>query len=92
LLPDVPTLAEQGYAVEGGTFFALLGPAKLSPTIVDYLNREVNRVLELQEVREKLALQGVEPLGGNPDRLSQIIRKEIDKWSQLVKTAGLKFD
>ncbi len=92
LLPDVPTLAEQGYGVEGGTFFALLGPAKLSPIIVEQLNREVNRVLELQEVRDKLALQGVEPVGGNPERLSQIIRKEIDKWSQLVKTTGLRFD
>jgi tripartite-type tricarboxylate transporter receptor subunit TctC len=92
LLPDVPTLAEQGFAVEGGTFFALLGPAKLPPNVVELLNREVNRVLETPDIREKLALQGVEPVGGPPERLAQVIRKELDKWSQLVKTASLKFD
>ena len=92
LLPEVPTLAEQGFAVEGGTFFALLGPAKLPTHVVELLNREVNRVLEMPEIREKLALQGVEPLGGSPDKLAQVIHKELDKWSQLVKTASLKFD
>jgi len=92
LLPDVPTLVEQGFAVEGGTFFALLGPAKLPAHIVDLLNREVNRVLELPEIREKLALQGVEPVGGSPERLAQVIVKELDKWSQLVKNVNLKFD
>ena len=92
LLPETPTLAEQGFAVEGGTFFALLGPAKLSAHVVEFLNKEVNRVLEMSDIREKLALQGVEPVGGSPDRLAQVIIKEIDKWSQLVKTVNLKFD
>jgi tripartite-type tricarboxylate transporter receptor subunit TctC len=49
-------------------------------------------VLETPDIREKLALQGVEPVGGPPERLAQVIRKELDKWSQLVKTASLKFD
>jgi tripartite-type tricarboxylate transporter receptor subunit TctC len=92
LLPETPTLAEQGFAVEGGTFFALLGPAKLSVHVVELLNKEVNRVLEMSDIREKLALQGVEPVGGSPDRLAQVIIKELDKWSQLVKTVNLKFD
>jgi len=46
----------------------------------------------MSDIREKLALQGVEPVGGSPDRLAQVIIKEIDKWSQLVKTVNLKFD
>src|SRR6185503_4769927 len=51
LLPDTPTLTEQGYAVEGGTFFAILGPAKMPRGVVDTLNREINRALQLPDVR-----------------------------------------
>lgn len=92
LTPDVPTLAEQGYPVEGGTFFALLGPAKMSPQIVATLNREVNKVLLLPEVREKLAAIGVEPLGGSPEVLAATVRNEIQKWARLVQVRNLKFD
>lgn len=92
LTPDVPTLREQGYAVEGGTFFALLGPAKLPPHIVATLNREVNKALQLPEVREKLAAIGVEPVGGSPEALAATVRNELQKWAQLVQARNLKFD
>lgn len=92
LTPDVPTLAEQGYPVEGGTFFALLGPAKMSPQIVATLNREVNKVLQMPDVREKLAAIGVEPLGGSPEVLAATVRNEVQKWARLVQARNLKFD
>jgi len=92
LMPEVPTLAEQGHPVEGGTFFALLGPAKLSPQIVATLNREVNKVLQLAEVREKLAGIGVEPVGGSPEVLAATVSKEVQKWARLVQARNLKFD
>jgi tripartite-type tricarboxylate transporter receptor subunit TctC len=92
LAPDVPTLAEQGHPVEGGTFFALLGPAKLPAHIVTTLNREVNKALALPEVREKLIGLGTEPVGGAPELLGTTITKEVQKWKRLVQARNLKFD
>ena len=92
LLPDVPTLAELGYPVEGGTFFAILGPAKLPANVVNTLNREINRALMLPDVRERLTQLGVEVVGGKPEQLRDAIAKELETWSRLVKERGLKFD
>ena len=92
LLPDTPTLAEQGYAVEGGTFFALLGPAKLPAGIVASMNREVNRAIALPEVRERLAGLGAEVVGGSPEALAAAIDSEVGRWRRLVADRQLKFD
>ncbi len=92
LLPDVPTLAEQGFAVEGGTYFALLGPAKLAPAIVTLLNREVNKALVLPDVRERLMSLGTEVAGGAPQDLAVAVAAEVDKWAKLVRARNLKFD
>jgi tripartite-type tricarboxylate transporter receptor subunit TctC len=92
LLRDAPTLAEQGFAVEGGTFFAILGPAKMPPNVVDTLNREVNRALQLPEVRERLTALGTEIAGGTPEALADAVSREVQKWSKLVKDRNLKFD
>ena len=92
LLPDAPTLIEQGYPVEGGTFFALLGPAKLPANIVATLNGEVNRALLLPDVRERLAALGAEAVGGTPESLAATIGMELQKWAALVKARTLKFD
>ncbi len=92
LMPEVPTLAEQGHPVVGGTFFALLGPAKMPPSIVDFLNREVNKALGDAEVLERLKSLGVVPVGGAPDVLAKAIAEEVAKWDRLVRSASLKFD
>ncbi len=92
LMPDVPTLAEQGHAVSGGTFFALLGPARMPQAVVDVLNDEVNKALRDPEVRARLQALGVEPVGGTPDVLAKAIADELAVWTRLVKTQGLKFD
>ena len=92
LLPDVPTLAELGYPVEGGTYFAILGPAKMPANVVATLNREINRALALPDVRERLTQLGVEVVGGTPEQLAAAIVKELETWSRLVKERSLKFD
>ena len=92
LLPSTPTLAEQGIPVEGGTYFALLGPAKLSSTIVATLNREVNRALQLPDVRERLVGFGTEVAGGTPQELARAVETEVAKWAKLVRERNLKFD
>lgn len=92
LLPQTATLAEQGYPVEGGTFFALLGPANMPRPVVDTLNREVNRALQLPDVRERLTALGTEIAGGTPEALGEIVRREVAKWTKVVKDSNLKFE
>jgi len=92
LLADTPTLTEQGYAVEGGTFFAILGPAKMPRGVVDTLNREINRALQMPDVRERLTALGTEIVGGTPEALGATITREVAKWSKLVKDRNLKFE
>lgn len=92
LLPDTPTLAEQGFPVEGGTYFALLGPSKLGANVVGVLNREVNKALQLPDVRERLASLGTEVAGGAPEQLARAVSAEVDKWAKLVKARNLRFD
>ncbi len=91
LLPDAPTLAEQGYPVEGGTFFAILGPAGMPRNVVDTLNREVNRALQMPGVRERLTALGTEIEGGSAEALGERVSREVRKWSKLVKESGLTF-
>jgi tripartite-type tricarboxylate transporter receptor subunit TctC len=91
LLPDAPTLKEQGYPVEGGTFFAILGPAKMPRNVVDTLNREVNRALKLADVRERLTALGTEIEGGTPEALGERVKREVEKWAKLVKDRNLTF-
>jgi hypothetical protein len=64
LLPDTPTVAELGYPVVGGTYFAILGPATMPQGIVATLNREINRALAMPDARERLTQLGVEVIGG----------------------------
>jgi tripartite-type tricarboxylate transporter receptor subunit TctC len=92
LLPETPTLTEQGYPVEGGTFFAILGPAKMPRNVVDTLNREINRALQLPDVRERLTSLGIEIAGGTPEALAATIASDVQKWSKLVKDRNLKFE
>ena len=92
LVPETPTLAEQGYPVEGGTFFAILGPAKMPRHVVDTLNLEINRALQMPEVRARLTALGTEIAGGTPEALGEMVKREVEKWSKVVKDRNLKFE
>jgi tripartite-type tricarboxylate transporter receptor subunit TctC len=92
LLPDAPTLGEQGFPVEGGTFFALLGPRGMPRNAVDVLNREVNKAIQLPDVKERLTGLGTEIAGGTPEQLGAAVTAEVQKWAKLVQERNLKFD
>ncbi|HWM47287.1 MAG TPA: tripartite tricarboxylate transporter substrate binding protein [Xanthobacteraceae bacterium] len=89
-LPDVPTVAEQGFPdYEASSFVALLGPPNLPPDVVTKLNAAVNDWLQTKEAKTALANQTLFPLGGTPDMLRARIQKEIDKWRPVVTAAGI---
>lgn len=90
--PDLPTLTEQGFAVEGGTWLAVMGPAGLAPSVVEQVNRAVNAALETSELRATLTKLGVEPLTSTPAGVQARIDAESARWSAVIKNAGIQLD
>ena len=89
--PDVPTFREQGLAnLEVETWYGVLAPAGTPPAIVQKLNAELNEALKVAQVREVLAKQGLDAVGGPPERFGQLIAREIPRWKRVVAAAGIK--
>ena len=92
-LPEVPTMSEAGIAgYESATNYTLFAPAGTSREIIERLNREANAVLQMADVREKLASLGIVTSGGSVEAVQARIPAEIDKWARVIKSANLKFD
>lgn len=93
LQPEVPTIAESGLpGYEMDSWIGLLAPAGTPRPVVDKLNAELNRVLRLPQVREKLAAQGLDAVGGTPDEFSRLMRADYERFVRVVKAAGIKAD
>ena len=91
--PGVPTMQEEGYeGFEATTWYGLAGPGKLPAAIVAKVNRDVNAILAMPDVMEKLDTYGAEDGGGNAERFAQFIRSEQDKWAKVVKEANVKIE
>jgi tripartite-type tricarboxylate transporter receptor subunit TctC len=92
-LPQVPTLAESGLgAAEVASWYGVLAPAGTPEPILARLNAEVVKALQAPEVRESLAGEGGEVLGGTPAQFAAFLKSEQAKWSKVVKEAGVKVD
>ena len=88
--PDVPTLVETGLrdvVIQGWSGMA--APVGTSAAIIAKLQKEIARYLLAAEMKEQLARQGAEPVGSTPEQFSTFIRAEIEKWSRVIKSAGL---
>ena len=91
--PGVPTMQEEGYeGFEATTWYGLAGPGKLPAAIVAKVNRDVNAILAMPDVMEKLDTYGAEDGGGSAERFAQFIRSEQDKWAKVVKDANVKIE
>ena len=92
-LPEVPTMSEAGVAgYESATNYTLFAPAGTPREVIERLNREGNAVLQMAEVRDKLASLGIVISGGSVEAVEKRIAAEIDKWARVIKGANLKFD
>jgi len=89
-VPDIPTVAESIPGYEAVLWFAVLGPKALSRDIVARWNKEIDRILQLPEVKARLADGGVEPLGGSPARFGEVLRRDIAKWQKVVTASDIK--
>ena len=91
LLPDVPTLAEQGYPnTDASNWYGLLAPAKTPPAVIEKLNKAVNDALDDPAVHAKLVNAGATPVGGTPQAFGTFLKAEYDKWGRLVAANGIK--
>ncbi len=88
--PSVPTMVEAGvpgYEVAG--WYGLLAPAATPRAIVDRLQAEIARILQLPDMKDKLALDGSEAVGSTPAQFGLHLRTEVDKWRKLIREAGI---
>jgi tripartite-type tricarboxylate transporter receptor subunit TctC len=91
--PDLPTIAEAGVrGYEAVGWFGLLAPAKTSRPTVDALNAEVRRILDLADVRARLAQLGAEPAGNSPDDFAAYINADVAKWTKLINDLGIRME
>ncbi len=91
--PNVPTLKEQGLAnLEVETWYGVLAPAATPSTAIAKINSELHSLLQLPEIREQLAKQGMNAAGGPPERLGNLVKNELTRWARVVHAAKIKAD
>lgn len=91
--PDLPTFAEAGlggYALEN--WYGALAPAGTPKDVINKLNKEIVRALQLPDVKERLISQGFESRTSTPDEFAAFLKSEIVKWAGIVKASGAKVD
>jgi tripartite-type tricarboxylate transporter receptor subunit TctC len=91
--PDLPTMAEAGVPdMEVPVWTAFFAPAKTPAAVVARLQREVARVVQTPEVKERFAAMGLEPVGGSSEELARRVSSDIEKWSAVAKAANIRND
>ena len=92
LLPNVPTFAEGGIDYKSSTWFGLLAPAKTPAAIIATLNKHSVEVLQEPAVRARIAEQGAEVVANKPEEFRTFIMSEMDRFSVVIKNAGIQLD
>jgi tripartite-type tricarboxylate transporter receptor subunit TctC len=91
--PDVPTFAELGFPeLTASIWFSLSGPAGMQSEVVNKLNAEVRRALQLPDVRERLRPEGIEPGDLDPQQFTAFVAAELKRWAPVVRASGAQAD
>lgn len=89
-LPNVPTVDEAGVSgYESLSWSGIVAPANTPNAVVQKLNQTIDRILKMEDVRQRFAGMGVDPVGGPPDVFARHIKVESDKWSKLIRSARI---
>jgi tripartite-type tricarboxylate transporter receptor subunit TctC len=90
-LPDIPTVAETGLpGYEAFSWGGMVAPAKTPAAIVSRLNREINEILKQKDVADQLLKDGTVPIPDTPEKFGAYIKADLDKWTVVVRNAGIK--
>ena len=88
--PDIPAIAEAGFpGFEAVTWIGAVAPAGVPAPVIARLNKELVAIMRAPELRDKLVTEGAEPTTNTPREFAAYIKSEIDKWSAVVKSAGI---
>ena len=91
LMPELPTLSEAGLAgFDANNWYGIVVPARTPRAIIDLLNAEVTKILNLPDVRTTLFNQGLDPAPGTPEQFGAYIRSERAKWARVIRQSGAK--
>ena len=92
-MPELPTIAEAGVpGFEATTWHGIVMPANTPVVLVSRVNADVAKVLQMPDIRDRFAALGGEIIGGTPDEFAAYIKKEIPKWTKVVKDSGARAD
>ncbi|OGA23675.1 MAG: hypothetical protein A3I02_16055 [Betaproteobacteria bacterium RIFCSPLOWO2_02_FULL_67_26] len=89
-VPDIPTVAETVPGYEAVSWASIIGPRGVPRDVVTRWNREMDRILQQPDIKQRMAVIGLEPVGGPPERLRALLVRDLAKWRKVVKTADIK--
>ena len=92
--PEVPTVAEAlglpDYEVD--SWIAMFAPAKTAPSVIARMQKEIARVVQLPDVRQKLIEQTAAPVASSPEELDRVVKAELKKWAEVIRSARITID
>ena len=92
-LPDVPTIAEAGYpGAQVLIWYGAVAPAATPKDVIARLNREIVKVMQVPDVRERFSQQGIDPETSTPEQFAQLVREEYARWTKVIRTSGIKVE
>jgi tripartite-type tricarboxylate transporter receptor subunit TctC len=92
VLPDVPTLIEQGIPAEVGAWFGMVGPAEMPPQAIAWLNSEATKVFSVEDTRNRFVQQGAAMPLGTPEAFARHIAAESARYGDVIRKAGIKLE
>ena len=93
LMPELPTVAESGIpGFEVIVWYGVFAPAGTPRPIISRLNQEIGKLAAMQDIKDRLAVQGAEVMISTPEELTQRVRGDLAKWGKIVRTSGIKAD
>lgn len=90
LAPGIPAISETVHGVAATSWLGLAGPPGLPKPIVERMNREIRAIMELPDIRERLAKTGNVPMVSSPDEMRTAILKEVAQWQRVVKEKNIE--
>ncbi|HET9650619.1 MAG TPA: tripartite tricarboxylate transporter substrate-binding protein, partial [Usitatibacter sp.] len=88
-LPEVPTVAESGYpGFDATSWFGMFAPKGTPPEIINILNKTTNDIIAEKNVEKRMVEEGADPVPGSPQQFGEFVRRETEKWREVVKQSG----
>ena len=92
ILPDVPSTSEFAPGLEAVNWYGMVVPAGTPRDVILRLNREITKVLEMPDIKEKLVSQGIDPAANSPEEFGEFMKSEAAKWARVIRAANIKPD